>query len=256
MSVASANDVVIEFRDVSYRLDAQRQLLRQLNLEVRRGETLVLLGRSGSGKTTTLKLINRLLVPSQGEVRVEGRATLAWDPIRLRRRIGYVIQEIGLFPHFTVERNVGLVPRSEGWPPDRVRARVRELLQLVGLDPQWSSRYPRELSGGQRQRVGVARALAADPPMLLLDEPFGALDPITRAEIQREFQALQQRLNKTIVFVTHDLREALLLATRIGLFEGGQLLGVYRPTDFLRATEPVAASYVAAFRSGEKLTSP
>lgn len=256
MNAASANDVVIEFCDVSYRLDAQRQLLHQLNLEVRRGETLVLLGRSGSGKTTTLKLINRLLVPSQGEVRVEGRATLEWDPIRLRRRIGYVIQEVGLFPHFTVERNVGLVPRSEGWPPDRVRERVRELLQLVGLDPQWSSRYPRELSGGQRQRVGVARALAADPPILLLDEPFGALDPITRAEIQREFQALQQRLNKTIVFVTHDLREALLLGTRIGLFEGGRLLGVYRPTDFLRASEPVAASYVAAFRSGEKLTSP
>lgn len=256
MSAVAANDVVIEFRGVSYRPDSEHLLLRQLNLEVRRGETLVLLGRSGSGKTTTLKLINRLLVPSLGEVRVEGRSTLTWDPIRLRRRIGYVIQEVGLFPHFTVERNVGVVPRAEGWPPDQVRERVRELLELVGLDPAWGSRYPRELSGGQRQRVGVARALAADPPLLLLDEPFGALDPITRADLQREFRALQERLSKTIVFVTHDLREALLLGTRIGLFEGGQLVGVYRPSEFLRATEPIAASYVAAFRSGEKLTSP
>lgn len=255
MSVAEANDVAIEFRDVSFRLDSERQLLDGLNLEVRRGETLVLLGRSGSGKTTTLKLINRLLVPSEGEVRVEGRSTLAWDPIRLRRHIGYVIQEVGLFPHFTVERNVALVPTVEGWPPAQIRERVRELLLLVGLDPQWGSRYPRELSGGQRQRVGVARALAADPPILLMDEPFGALDPITRAEIQREFQALQRRLGKTIVFVTHDLREALLLGTRIGLFEAGRLVGLYTPSEFLTAREGVAADYVKAFRAGENLIS-
>lgn len=252
MTTPATDDVVIEFRDVSYRLDSKRQLLHQLNLQVRRGETLVLLGRSGSGKTTTLKLINRLLVPSAGEVWVEGRATTAWDPIRLRRHIGYAIQEVGLFPHFTVERNVGLVPAAEGWPTERVLERVRELLLLVGLDPQFSSRYPRELSGGQRQRVGVARALAADPPILLMDEPFGALDPMTRAEIQREFQTLQQRLGKTIVFVTHDLREALLLATRIGLFEAGRLVDVYTAEEFLRSSEPLVAAYLAAFRTGEK----
>ena len=249
----ASNDAVIEFRDVSYRLDSARELLHHLNLEARPWETLVLLGRSGSGKTTTLKLINRLLVPSEGEVRVEGRPTTAWDPIRLRRRIGYVIQEIGLFPHFTVERNVGLVPSVEGWPPERIRERVRELLLLVGLDPQLAWRYPRELSGGQRQRVGVARALAADPPILLMDEPFGALDPITRAEIQREFLELQQRLKKTVVFVTHDLREALRLASRIGLFEAGRLVGVYTPEEFLRAQEPVVAEYLAAFGAGKNL---
>lgn len=252
-SSLARDDVVIEFRDVSYRLEAQRELLHELNLQVRRGETLVLLGRSGSGKTTTLKMINRLLTPSEGEVRVEGRPAADWDPIRLRRRIGYVIQEVGLFPHFTVTRNIGLVPSVEGWPAERIRERARQLLLLVGLDPSLGSRYPRELSGGQRQRVGVARALAADPPILLMDEPFGALDPITRAELQREFQALQQRLNKTILFVTHDLREALLLATRIGLFEAGRLVGVYTPSDFLRCTEPLAASYLEAFRTGEKL---
>jgi osmoprotectant transport system ATP-binding protein len=256
MSSALASETVIAFRNVSYRLDQQRQLLHQLNLEVRRGETLVLLGRSGSGKTTTLKLMNRLLVPSQGEVRVENRPTTEWDPIRLRRHIGYVIQEVGLFPHFTVERNIALVPNVEGWPPERIDDRVRELLELVGLGPEFRSRYPRELSGGQRQRVGVARALAADPPILLMDEPFGALDPITRAEIQNEFQALKQRLNKTIVFVTHDLREGLLLGTRIGLFEDGRLVGVYTHEEFLRSTEPLVAAYLAAFRTAEAEHAP
>lgn len=243
---------IIEFRRVGFVVDRGRALIVDLNLHVRQGETVVLLGRSGSGKTTTLKLINRLLVPTSGEVLVEGRPTTQWDAIRLRRGIGYVIQEVGLFPHFTVERNVGLVPSIEGWAPERIRGRVLELLQLVGLDLDLASRYPRELSGGQRQRVGVARALAADPPILLMDEPFGALDPITRAELQNEFKALQQRLGKTIVFVTHDLREALLLATRIGLFESGHLAGVYTPEEFLKATEPVAAEYVAAFRAREE----
>ncbi len=242
---------IIEFLNVGYCIDGDRALIADLNLQIQCGETLVLLGRSGSGKTTTLKLINRLLQPTTGEVLIEGRPTTAWDPIRLRRHIGYVIQEVGLFPHFTVERNVGLVPSVEGWPAERIRERVRELLLLVGLDPQLSWRYPRELSGGQRQRVGVARALAADPPILLMDEPFGALDPITRAEIQREFQGLQRRLNKTIVFVTHDLREALLLGSRIGLFEAGRLVGVYTPTEFLRATDPFAAAYLTAFRTGD-----
>src|SRR5262249_48596711 len=189
MGEAAEQNIVIECREVSYRVDGERALLSNLNLQVHRGETLVLLGRSGSGKTTTLKLINRLLEPTSGEVIVDGRRTVEWDPIRLRRRIGYVIQEVGLFPHFTVARNVGLVPSLEGWPPERIRARVDELLRLVGLEPaQFADRRPQGLSGGQRQRVGVARALAADPPILLMDEPFGALDPVTRAELQREFR--------------------------------------------------------------------
>jgi osmoprotectant transport system ATP-binding protein len=240
-------DSAIQFRNVSYRLENGRELSHDLNLEVRRGETLVLLGRSGSGKTTTLKLINRLLAPSAGEVHVEGRTTREWDVIRLRRMIGYVIQDVGLFPHFTVARNIGLVPQIENRSPDRIRQRVEELLELVGLDHSLGERYPRELSGGQRQRVGVARALAADPPLLLMDEPFGALDPITRAELQREFLALQGRLHKTVVFVTHDLREALLLGTRIALMEDGNLISVNTPHVFAHSTEPMIAAYVAAF---------
>ena len=257
MSATPSNNCVIEFRHVSYRARDGRALLSDLNLQLAHGETLVLLGRSGSGKSTTLKLINRLLEASEGDVRVEGRSTLEWNPIQLRRRIGYVIQEAGLFPHFTVERNVGLVPRLEGWPTERVRARVEELLRLVGLEPErFSGRYPHELSGGQRQRVGVARALAAEPPILLMDEPFGALDPLTRAEIQREFIALKARLEKTIVFVTHDMREALLLGTRIALLEAGKLVGVYSPAEFLRSTEPALAPYVEALRTGETAIHP
>jgi len=241
----------IEFRRVSYRVNGKgetgRELLHNLNLEVQRGETLVLLGRSGSGKTTTLKLINRLLPPSSGELLVEARPTSEWDVIRLRRMIGYVIQDVGLFPHFTVERNIGLIPKIENWSADRTHARVLELLQLVGLDAEIASRYPRELSGGQRQRVGVARALAADPPILLMDEPFGALDLITRAELQREFLELQKRLGKSVVFVTHDLREALLLGTRIALMEAGRLVTVQTPEQFLNSTEPLASAYKKAF---------
>jgi osmoprotectant transport system ATP-binding protein len=240
---------VIEFRSVSYRLEDGRQLLHELNLQVEHGETLVLLGRSGSGKTTTLKLINRLLNPSSGELLVNGKRSRDWDVIRLRRSIGYAIQDVGLFPHFTVERNISVVPQLEEWPKERIRSRVTELLQLVGLDPQISSRYPRELSGGQRQRVGVARALAADPPILLFDEPFGALDPITRAELQREFQSLQQHLQKTVVFVTHDLREALLLGTRVGLMEEGRLVTVNSPSDFLKSEDELIKAYLAAFNT-------
>ncbi len=242
-----AKDAAIEFRNVSYCLDAGRELVRGLNLAVRSGETLVLLGRSGSGKTTTLKLINRLLETSKGELLVDGRSVREWDVIRLRRMIGYVIQEIGLFPHFTVARNIGLVPQIENWPAERVQQRVEELLRLVGLDPQLAARYPRELSGGQRQRVGVARALAADPPILLMDEPFGALDPITRSQLQREFLALQQRLRKTVVFVTHDLHEALLLGTRIALMEAGQLVALHTPEEFANSPEPLVSAYLDAF---------
>jgi osmoprotectant transport system ATP-binding protein len=247
MDPASEIANAIEFREVSYRVDQDRELLRNLNLEIRRGETFVLLGRSGSGKTTTLKLINRLLTPSSGKILVDGRSTHEWNVIRLRRMIGYVIQDVGLFPHFTVERNIGLVPHIENWPPERSRKRVEELLQLVGLEPELASRYPRQLSGGQRQRVGVARALAADPPILLMDEPFGALDPITRAELQREFLELQERLQKTVVFVTHDLREALLLGTRIALMESGYLVAVHTPREFRTSSDPLIKTYVDAF---------
>jgi osmoprotectant transport system ATP-binding protein len=241
---------VIEFREVAYALPNGEPLLQGLNLEVQRGETLVLLGRSGSGKTTTLKLINRLLTPGGGEVRVNGTPTAESDVIRLRRSIGYVIQDVGLFPHFTVERNIGLIPRIEGWNAERIHRRVEELLQMVGLEAQLASRYPHQLSGGQRQRVGVARALAADPAILLMDEPFGALDALTRDQLQREFLSLQQRLNKTVVFVTHDLREALRLASRIALMEAGKLVTVLPPEDFLRSSDPLAAAYVRAFGEG------
>jgi osmoprotectant transport system ATP-binding protein len=231
------SDVAIEFRDASYCINdiPDRAIVSNVSLTISRGETLVLLGRSGSGKTTLLKLINRMLVPTQGQVFVEGRATTETDPIRLRRGIGYVIQEAGLFPHFTIAENVGLVPSLEKWDPARIATRVEELLRLVGLEPaDFSARRPRELSGGQRQRVGVARALAADPPILLMDEPFGALDPVTRAELQREFGALARRLNKTIVFVTHDIREALILGQRIALLCDGRLVALAPPKDFLR----------------------
>ena len=253
METTAAPETIIEFRGAGYRLPNGQVLLQGVNLTVRRGETLVLLGRSGAGKTTALKLINRLLEPSEGQVLVEGRSTLDWDPISLRRHIGYVIQDTGLFPHYTVEQNISLVPRLESWPVERIRSRAQELLALVGLDSgQFLQRYPHELSGGQRQRIGVARALAADPPILLMDEPFGALDPLTRMEIRREFLALQERLKKTIVIVTHDTSEALLLGTRIGLMEGGVLKGLYSPKDFLHAREPVAAAYVEQLHALEE----
>ena len=248
---------VIEFRHAGYKLPNGRVLLRDLNLVVQRGETLVLLGRSGAGKSTALKLINRMLEPTEGTVLVEGRSTLEGDPIELRRRIGYVIQEVGLFPHFTVEQNISLVPRLEHWPEERVRSRVSELLQLVGLsESEFLHRYPHQLSGGQRQRVGVARALAADPPILMMDEPFGALDPLTRAEVQAEFQDLQRRLKKTIVIVTHHVAEALLLGNRIGVIDAGALVGLHTPKDFMSATEPVTAAYLANLRMLEKMEEP
>ncbi|HEX8708216.1 MAG TPA: ATP-binding cassette domain-containing protein [Pyrinomonadaceae bacterium] len=245
-----ASAALVEFRGVGYALPGSSSpVISGLDLAVRRGETLVLLGESGCGKTTTLKLVNRLLLPTEGEVLVQGRPTSAWDAIRLRRQTGYVIQDAGLFPHFTVERNVALVPHLEGWEEGRVRERVGELLRLVGLDPDaFAGRYPRQLSGGQRQRVGVARALAAEPPLLLLDEPFGALDPLTRASLQTEFAELARRLEKTVIFVTHDVREALLLATRIGLMHEGRLLLLETPEDFLRSREEHARAYIETLR--------
>ncbi|MDT4966358.1 MAG: osmoprotectant transport system ATP-binding protein [Acidobacteriota bacterium] len=252
MSQAQTDQPIVEFRNVNYGVaGASARIIDDLNLTVRRGETLVLLGESGCGKTTTLRLVNRLLLPTAGDVLVEGRKTTDWDPIQLRRRTGYVIQEAGLFPHFTVERNVALVPSLEGWDPVKVKARVTELLQLVGLDAAvFAQRYPRELSGGQRQRVGVARALAVEPSLLLLDEPFGALDPLTRAALQKEFKELGQRLHKTVIFVTHDVREALFLGTRIGLMHAGRLLLLATPEEFLHSNEDHARAYIETLQLG------
>ena len=238
------NSIAVEFRNVTLNRN-NRASVSNLNFTIERGEILVLLGRSGSGKTTTMKLINRLLTPTQGEILFDGIPTSQWDEIKLRRKIGYVIQETGLFPHFTVERNVGLVPTLEGWKPKQIKTRSHELLHLVGLEPaQFAKAYPHELSGGQRQRVGVARALAADPPMLLMDEPFGALDPITRLELQREFKRLQQELGKTVVFVTHDIQEAFVLASRIGLMDRGELVVLGTSEDFVNSQHPEAKTFL------------
>ena len=244
------NTALVEFRDVSYAVPAlPAPILSDLDLKVERGETLVLLGESGCGNTTTLILINRLYLPTTGEVLVEGRPTTDWDPIQLRRRTGYVIQDAGLFPHFTVEQNVALVPALENWDASRIKERVRELLSLVGLDPgKYAERYPRELSGGQRQRIGLARALDAEPPFLLLDDTFGALDPLTRASLQRQFVELTRRLGKTAIFVTHDLREALRLGSRIGLMHAGRLVLLETPDNFLKSEEEHARAYLETLK--------
>lgn len=238
----------VEFRDVSFAIDGRR-ILQNLTFTVEAGETVVLLGRSGSGKTTALRLINALLMPSEGQVLVESKPTREWDAVRLRRGIGYVIQEAGLFPHFTVERNVGLVPGLEGWPKEKVSARVTELLERVGLPPgDFARRLPGELSGGQRQRVGVARALAADPKILLFDEPFGALDPVTRLDLQDEFLRLRSELRKTSIFVTHDVREAMRLGTRIALLYRGALAFLGQPHEFDASDHPEARAFAKVLR--------
>jgi osmoprotectant transport system ATP-binding protein len=214
---------VVSFAGVRFAY-AQRTVLDDLSLSVAAGESVAVVGRSGEGKSTLLKLINRLLLPQAGSVRVDGRDTREWDPIALRRRTGYVLQDIGLFPHLTIEENVALVPRLEGWAPEKRRARAHELLDLVGLPPaDFATRWPRELSGGQRQRVGVARALAVGPPLVLMDEPFGALDAITRQELRAEFQRIRRHLRQTVVFVTHDMEEAFALGDRVGVLENGRL---------------------------------
>jgi len=234
----AAGAPVVAFLGVRHAYDT-RVVLDDISLSIARGEALALVGRSGAGKTTLLKLINRLVLPHAGAVLVDGRDTREWDPIELRRRTGYVLQEVGLFPHLTIEDNVTLVPRLEGWPESRRRARALELLDLVGLPPaEFAKRWPRELSGGQRQRVGVARALAVDPPVLLMDEPFGALDPMTRVELRQEFQRIQRHLRQTVVLVTHDMAEAFALGDRVGVLDGGRLIACDTPERIARATDP------------------
>jgi osmoprotectant transport system ATP-binding protein len=229
-------------------------VLRELDLMVGEGETLALVGRSGAGKSTILKLINRLLLPERGRVVVDGRDTREWDPFELRRHVGYVLQEVGLFPHMSVAGNIGVVPRLLGWQRDVTDARVLELLDLVGLDPAtYAPRRPDQLSGGQRQRVGVARALAADPPILLMDEPFGALDPITRAELHAEFRRIQHAVRKTIVIVTHDMAEAFALGTRVGVLADGTLAALDTPRALARSTDPRIAPLLAPLAEAAEL---
>jgi len=236
---------IVEIRDLSCVLGRQT-VLRHISLDVAEGETVVLLGRSGSGKTTLLKAVNGLVPPTAGEIRFEGRPAAEWDPIRMRRRMGYVMQDAGLFPHWTVEANIGLVPRLENWDRARVAARVEFLLNAVGLAPaEFRGRYPRQLSGGERQRAGIARALAADPPLLLFDEPFASVDPITRFELQRQFLDLRRSVRKTALFVTHDVREALMLASRIALLNRGALEPPLTPAEFLAARTPEARAFLA-----------
>ena len=237
----------VEFRQVSFGHARQRPILDGFTLTVEAGEVVALVGASGSGKTTALRLVNRLLLPDAGDVRVQGRDTREWDPIRLRRSVGYVIQDVGLFPHLTVADNVAVVPRLEGWSEERAGARVRELLALIGLEPgAYGGRWPDELSGGERQRVGVARALAADPPVLLMDEPFGALDPVTRRQLQDEFRRIQARLRKTVLLVTHDMAEAMTLADRIGVLGDGRLVWSGPAQAILECDDPRVRTLVDA----------
>jgi osmoprotectant transport system ATP-binding protein len=237
---------LVEFDAATVRVDGTT-LVDGLSLAVAEGEAVALIGRSGAGKTTALKLVNALVLPTAGTVRVDGTPTREWDPIRLRRRTGWVIQEGGLLPHLTVARNVALVPELEGWDAPRIAARVDELLALVGLPAAtYGARFPHQLSGGERQRVGVARALAADPPLVLLDEPFGALDPLTRRDLQREFRALQGRLRKTAIFVTHDVREAARIADRLALLERGRLVAAGTPAELAASGDAGVRAFLDA----------
>lgn len=247
----NAAQPAIEFRDVSYRVGDGTVLLHALSLQFQPGTTTALLGRSGAGKTTLLRLVNQLLLASDGELFVEGKNVRAWDLLRLRRRIGYVIQETGLFPHFTVARNIALALELEDTPAKERRARAVEMLEMVGLSADGAERYPHELSGGQRQRVGVARALAAAPSILLLDEPFGALDPLTRRELQEMTRSLLRQLRTTTLLVTHDLEEALYIADRIILLDAGRVVADLPRSEFRESTQPQVLEYVSAFRHAE-----
>lgn len=237
---------MIVFEHVHFKR-GDRTVLQDVTFRVAPGETVALVGRSGAGKSTVLKLINRMLEPFEGQVLVDGRDTREWTSTTLRRQTGYVLQEVGLFPHMTVARNVGLVPFLAAWAPQRIEARTRELLELVGLPPhEFAHRWPDQLSGGQRQRVGVARALAADPPVILMDEPFGSLDPITRAELHREFSRIQRQVRKTIVLVTHDMREAFALADRVGVLEAGVLVACDAPAAIKASAHPAVRTLLDA----------
>lgn len=240
----------LSVRDVTYRVDG-RVILDNISFDVERGETMVLLGRSGSGKTTALRLINRTLEPTNGTITLDGNNIADMDPIQLRRKTGYVIQEFGLMPHWTVEQNVALVPRLLGWPEDKRVRRARELLQQVGLNPgEIGSRRPHQLSGGQRQRVAVARALAAEPALLLFDEPFGALDPVTRHEMQQQFLDLRQQYRVASIFVTHDLLEALAIGTRIAVLDCGKLEVLTTPNGFFDVSTPTASAFLRSLPPG------
>jgi osmoprotectant transport system ATP-binding protein len=247
----------IEFRNVSYAVrgsaSRDRLLLNGISLTLEEGTTTAVLGRSGSGKTTLLRTVNRMVEPTDGDVLVHGKNLRDSNLIALRRTMGYVIQETGLFPHFTVERNVGLVLEAEGRPREERMQRSHYLLETVGLDPaSFTHRYPHQLSGGQRQRVGLARALAAEPSILLMDEPFGALDPLTRAEMQDMLRVLLNKLKKTVLLVTHDLDEALYLAHRVVLMSEGRLIANLDPSEFLRSRQPEVGDYVRAFHRGSR----
>jgi osmoprotectant transport system ATP-binding protein len=246
-----ASHAAIEFREVSYRVQNGNLLLNKVSLRFDPATTTALLGRSGAGKTTLLRLVNRLLPTSDGELLVDGKDVREWNEITLRRRIGYAIQETGLFPHFTIARNIALPFELEGRPGEERRATALEMLNEVGLDTQFADRYPHELSGGQRQRAGVARALSASPEILLLDEPFGALDPLTRRELQEMTRTLLHDLHTTTLLVTHDLEEALYIADRIILLDAGRVIADLPSLEFRNSTQPEVREYVSAFRHAE-----
>ncbi|MBA9025304.1 betaine/proline/choline family ABC transporter ATP-binding protein [Peribacillus huizhouensis] len=241
---------MLKFDHVSKMYKGGKKAVNNLSLEFKKGEFIVFIGPSGCGKTTTMKMINRLIEPSEGSIYINGENILEKDPVQLRREIGYVIQQIGLFPHMTIQENISLVPKLLKWPEEKRRTRARELLELVDMTPEYLERFPHELSGGQQQRIGVLRALAADQSLILMDEPFGALDPITRDSLQEEFKKLQQKLGKTIVFVTHDMDEALKLADQIVILRDGQLVQVGTPDEILRNP---ANDFVEEFIGKERL---
>lgn len=243
--------IILTFEHVSKIYKGQKRAVDDLNFQIEKGEFIVLIGPSGCGKTTTMKMINRLIEPTEGTIFLNGENIMHMDPVKLRRQIGYVIQQIGLFPHMTIEQNISLVPRLLKWSSDKQKERAKELLSLVDMTPDYLNRYPNELSGGQQQRIGVLRALAADQPLILKDEPFGALDPITRDSLQTEFKKLQRKLKKTIVFVTHDMDEAIKLADRIVIMKDGRVVQFDTPDEILRNP---ANEFVEEFIGKERLS--